>query len=98
MLDAFCGCGGDAIVFALQPSISLVVCIDMDRSKLQMLATNSSIYGVHPSMLLLLLGDSRQIIKDYCKNGKLTFRNDNDLKADSEVAMKNFLQVHKSVS
>ncbi len=86
VLDAFCGCGGNAIAFALQPSISLVVCIDIERSKLQMLATNASIYGVHPSKLLLLLGDSRQIMKDCYKNGKLMFRNDNDRKVDSEVS------------
>ncbi|MFN9979851.1 MAG: hypothetical protein ACK53Y_08055, partial [bacterium] len=86
VLDAFCGCGGNAIAFALQPSISLVVCIDIDRSKLQMLANNASIYGVHPSKLLLLLGDARKIMKDCYKNGKLTFRSDNDLQADSEVA------------
>jgi len=63
-----------------------VVCIDIDRSKLQMLANNASIYGVHPSKLLLLLGDARKIMKDCYKNGKLTFRSDNDLQADSEVA------------
>ncbi len=63
-----------------------MVCIDIDRSKLQMLANNASIYGVHPSKLLLLLGDARKIMKDCYKNGKLTFRSDNDLQADSEVA------------
>ncbi len=86
VLDAFCGCGGNAIAFALQPSISLVVCIDIDENKLQMLATNASIYGVQPSKILLLLGDARHIMKNYYKNGNLIPRNDNKTKADSEEA------------
>jgi len=57
VLDAFCGCGRNAIAFALQPDISQVVCVKIDRKKMLLLATNASIYGVNPYKLLLVLAD-----------------------------------------
>jgi hypothetical protein len=47
VLDAFCGCGGNAIAFGKLPSdkIALVVCVDIDRSKLRKAAAhNASLY------------------------------------------------------
>jgi hypothetical protein len=50
----------------------------IDRTKLQMLATNASIYGVHPSKLLLVLADAKEIMKDYYKQGNLIQRSNDD--------------------
>ena len=71
VLDAFCGCGGNAIAFALQPEISQVVCVDIDRNKLLLLATNASIYGVNPDKLLLVLADGISILKYHYRQGEL---------------------------
>ena len=50
ILDVFCGCGGNAIAFVkLPPSIiSLIICVDIDRSKLHKAAHNASIYHIPP--------------------------------------------------
>jgi len=53
ILDAFCGCGGNAIAFAKQPNLT-VVGVDIDRSKLRMAAHNASIYQIPPSKLVLI--------------------------------------------
>lgn len=44
IVDAFCGCGGNAIQFA--KTCNRVVAIDIDTSKLAMAKHNASIYGV----------------------------------------------------
>jgi trimethylguanosine synthase len=49
VLDAFCGCGGNAIAFAKQPGVS-VIGVDLDRSKLRRAANAASTtpqVGVH---------------------------------------------------
>ena len=46
VLDAFCGCGGNAVAFAKLPpeEVALVVAIDVDKSKLEMAAHLSLIH------------------------------------------------------
>lgn len=52
VLDAFCGCGGNAISFAkCLPDNTLVVAVDLDRTKLRMAAHNARIYGIPPSKI-----------------------------------------------
>jgi trimethylguanosine synthase len=46
VLDAFCGCGGNSIAFARHASVKLVVCVDIDRSKLLRAANNAFIYEI----------------------------------------------------
>lgn len=54
ILDAFCGCGGNAIAFARHPDVSLVVCVDLDQKKLEMAASNAKIYEIPPQKLLFV--------------------------------------------
>ena len=65
VLDAFCGCGGNAIAFAQRPEVSLVVCIDTDLSRLQMAAKNASIYGIERSKLLFVHDNAVRILGLY---------------------------------
>jgi len=73
ILDSFCGCGGNAIGFANLKSslISLVVCVDIDRSKLKMAANNASIYGVSTDRIVFIEGDVTFILQQCYKDGIL---------------------------
>jgi trimethylguanosine synthase len=73
ILDAFCGCGGNAIAFArLSPSaVSLVVCVDVDRSKLRMAARNASIYNVSPDRILFVEANSVAVMERCYRDGTL---------------------------
>lgn len=81
ILDAFCGCGGNAIAFARRPEVSLVVCVDTDLGRLQMAAKNASIYNIEKEKLLLIHDNAIQILSKY-SNGALisapTTKVDND--------------------
>jgi 16S rRNA G966 N2-methylase RsmD len=71
ILDAFCGCGGNAIAFGKLPShiVSQVVCIDTDRSKLQKAAHNASLYNI-PKDKLVFVECNSIFILNYCyQNG-----------------------------
>jgi trimethylguanosine synthase len=70
VLDAFCGVGGNAIGFALEKDISLVVCVDIDLNKLKMAAKNASVYNVDPGKIVFIEGDAIQVLNLY-RNGKL---------------------------
>jgi trimethylguanosine synthase len=50
VLDAFCGCGGNAIAFAKLPNVT-VLAVDVDRAKLRRAAHNAAIYGIPPHKL-----------------------------------------------
>lgn len=73
ILDAFCGCGGNAIAFARQPpsAISLVVCIDVDRSKLRKAAHNASIYRVPPNRIVFVEANSVAVMERCYRDGTL---------------------------
>ena len=87
VVDAFCGCGGNAIGLARMKSsdIQLVLCIDIDRSKLKMAANNASIYDVEPNRMLFIEGDSTMILQKYYKDGNLVTVNDADEKETIET-------------
>lgn len=70
ILDAFCGCGGNAIAFALKSEISTVICVELDRNKLRMAAHNASIYDVDPNRIIFIEADATHIMGKYSK-GKL---------------------------
>ena len=65
ILDAFCGCGGNAIGFAkLERShAELIICVDIDRSKLKMAANNASIYGIEKDRIIFIESDSTFILQ-----------------------------------
>lgn len=74
VLDAFCGCGGNAISFAKRPGneISLVIAVDKDREKLRMAANNASIYGVPTDKIIFIEADAIRLMETYYLAGKLT--------------------------
>jgi trimethylguanosine synthase len=54
VLDAFGGCGGNAIAFAQRPEIARLICVDLDRQKLRNAAHNAAIYGIpHHKMVFV---------------------------------------------
>ncbi len=73
-MDAFCGVGGNAIGFAndrFKASISLIICVDTVREKLEMAAHNASIYGVDTSRMLFIEGNAAEVLQRY-NDGKLS--------------------------
>jgi trimethylguanosine synthase len=69
VLDAFCGCGGNSIAFAKQDGVDLVVCVDIDRTKLQRAANNASIYEI-PTQKLVFIECNVLFLLEHCyKNG-----------------------------
>jgi len=73
ILDAFCGCGGNAIAFAkLPPSVvSHIICIDVDRTKLRKAAHNASIYGIAPNRIIFVEANSVAVMERYYRDGTL---------------------------
>ena len=72
VLDAFCGCGGNAVAFAKLPpeEVALVVAIDVDKSKLEMAAHNASLYGIEPDRIVFIHADAVSAMKYGYDNGK----------------------------
>lgn len=70
IMEAFCGCGGNAVAFGRSPFIDLVVCIDIDRAKLRRAAHNASVYKIPPEKLLLIEANALTVLECY-KNGDL---------------------------
>ncbi|KAL7454480.1 hypothetical protein ACHAWC_006115 [Mediolabrus comicus] len=73
ILDAFCGCGGNAIAFAKLPSsvVSHIICIDVDRTKLRKAAHNASIYGIAPNRIVFVEANSVAVMERYYRDGSL---------------------------
>ncbi|KAL7481946.1 hypothetical protein ACHAW6_007629 [Cyclotella cf. meneghiniana] len=73
ILDAFCGCGGNAIAFAKLPSssVSLIICIDVDRQKLRMAAHNASIYNIPPNRIVFIEANSVAVMERCYRDGNL---------------------------
>lgn len=73
ILDAFCGCGGNAIAFGKLPSsaVSLVVCIDVDRAKLRMAANNASVYRIPPDRIVFVEANSVAVMERCYRDGNL---------------------------
>ena len=73
VLDAFCGCGGNAIAFGKIPAdqISLVVCVDIDRSKLRKAAYNASLYEIPTDKLVFIDCNTMFIMSQCYKDGEL---------------------------
>lgn len=47
VVDAFCGCGGNAIALARHPGVRLVIAIDASRERLHMAASNARHHSLH---------------------------------------------------
>lgn len=72
ILDAFCGCGGNAVAFARLPreKVALVVCIDVDKSKLEMAANNAALYGIEADRIVFIQADAVSAMKYGYFDGK----------------------------
>ncbi len=94
ILDAFCGCGGNAIGFAkLDPSkVGLVICVDIDRSKLRMAANNASIYGISPEQIVFIQADSTFILEQCYEDETLI-----DFDKDKKLGIKDVDEVEMEI-
>jgi trimethylguanosine synthase len=85
LLDAFCGCGGNAISFAkilggaeahsagsLQapPLLGLVVAVDMDRSKLRRAAHNAGIYSIPKDRIVFVEANVLFLLEHVYRDGE----------------------------
>jgi trimethylguanosine synthase len=84
MLDAFCGCGGNAISFAKclggggcgggggggPPLLGLVVAVDMDRKKLRKAAHNASIYRIPKDRIVFVEANVLFLLEHVYRNGE----------------------------
>ena len=75
ILDAFCGCGGNAIAFAKQSQVSLVVCADIDRTKLSKAAYNACLYEIPKEKLIFVECSSLFLLEHCYQNGDLCIDN-----------------------
>jgi trimethylguanosine synthase len=71
VLDAFCGVGSNAIALAARDEVSLVICVDTDRSKLDMAAHNCHVYKVAPDKVVFIKADASRVLDAY-SNGVLS--------------------------
>lgn len=69
ILDAFCGCGGNAIAFAAANRVK-VIAVDNDLTRLKMAANNARIYGVAESDILFVHADVVDILLSYSKGSR----------------------------
>ena len=76
VLDAFCGCGGNAIAFGKLPDsfIKTVVYVDIDRNKLRMAAHNASLYNIPTSKLIFIECNILHVMDMCYPNGELAFK------------------------
>ncbi len=59
LIDAFCGCGGNAVRFAAQSR--LVICIDKNPVALQAARANATLYGV-ANRMEFIVGDAMELL------------------------------------
>lgn len=87
VLDAFCGCGGNSIAFGKlsDDDVSLVVCVDVDRSKLRMAAHNAAIYGIPAHKLLFIQCNTLHVVDKCYRDGELVPNTDPNMESGWEV-------------
>ena len=73
VMDAFCGCGGNSIAFGKLPfeQISMVVCVDLDRTKLRKAAHNASLYDIPKDKLIFVECNTLFVMEHCYQNGTL---------------------------
>lgn len=64
IIDAFCGCGGNTIQFALNNNYSRVIAIDIDPKKIEYAKNNAKIYNVD-TKIDFIIGDFLQISNNF---------------------------------
>ena len=93
LLDAFTGCGGNAIAFGKLPRnvVSLVVCIDINRSKLLHAAHNASVYDIPTDKIIFIECDTLDVLGKHYKDGKLINLNHSRYPSSSAERVHGFL-------
>jgi trimethylguanosine synthase len=71
VMDAFCGCGGNAIAIAARPEVLLVVAIDSDRQKLELAANNAAVYNIPVDKLVFVHGNACDALQMYKDNNRV---------------------------
>ncbi|KAM4054915.1 RNA cap guanine-N2 methyltransferase [Hirsutella rhossiliensis] len=62
LIDAFAGAGGNTIAFALSERWEHIVAVERDASTLACAQHNAEVYGVDPSLVTWVLGDSFEYV------------------------------------
>jgi len=70
VLDAFCGCGGNAIAFARAKNVRLVIAVDTSMERLQMAAHNASVYEIPKDRIIFIRANACLVLESY-ENGRL---------------------------
>ena len=70
VLDAFCGVGGNSIALAARLEVSVVVCVDTDRSRLELAAHNCAVYKIPTEKIVFVEADACDVLEAYA-NGYL---------------------------
>lgn len=66
ILDAFTGCGANAIALALHPSVCRVVTVDVCESKVRCAKHNAAVYGV-ADKIEFVQGDASSLLEHWAK-------------------------------
>lgn len=69
VLDAFCGCGGNAIAFAKKNNVR-VIAVDNNLGRLRMAANNAKVYGVDSKNIVFVHADVVDVLSSYTKGSK----------------------------
>jgi trimethylguanosine synthase len=69
VLDAFCGCGGNAIAFAKKNNV-YVIAVDNDLNRLRMAANNAKVYGIDPDNIVFVHADVVDALRSYSKGSR----------------------------
>ncbi|UKZ77459.1 hypothetical protein TrVFT333_005180 [Trichoderma virens FT-333] len=84
LIDAFSGAGGNTIAFALSERWSRIIAIERDPATLACAQHNAELYGVNPSAVTWILGDSFEYLDQLVNNPEKLHP---DLKVDLQSTM-----------
>lgn len=69
ILDGLCGCGGNTIQFALRPTTTKVIAVEIDKKRLEMTRNNARVYGVEDK-IEFVHGDIFEKLKEFKAEGR----------------------------
>jgi trimethylguanosine synthase len=75
ILDAFCGCGGNAIAFAKKNNVK-VIAVDNDLGRLKMAANNARVYGIDDKDIVFVHADVVDVLISYKQGSKCLGKSD----------------------
>lgn len=102
VLDAFAGVGGNAVQFARNDNVALVICVDLDLDRLKLAANNCRVYAIPKEKLLFVNANALDVLRAYRHGEKILTEteagqtgdaeNENDAKIDSDYS---FVTINK---